>query len=121
MHGVPVPPRKQRSLFAERRREIYRAPILSVLLEGNGEAFVADIKGKLLSRIAARLTDAERTGRKSARPAWWYDAEYERFEMIRDGLIDGVSPRGFWRLTKKGLTQAKNTAGRGNAERSHRV
>jgi hypothetical protein len=109
-HGAPIPSRKRRSLFAERRREIFRVPILSVLAEGNGEACVTDIKDKLLSKINTQLTDAERTGNKSARPAWWYDAEYERFEMIRDGLIDGTSPRGFWKLTQEGLKLAKSAA-----------
>jgi hypothetical protein len=103
-------PRKHRSLVAERRRSIYRVPILSILLQGNGEAHVADIKNKLLSRLNSRLTEEERTGTKSARPAWWYDAEYERFEMIRDGLIDGTSPRGLWKLTQEGLEHAKGAA-----------
>ena len=67
-------PRKHRSLVAERRRSIYRVPILSILLQGNGEAYVADIKDKLLSGLNSRLTEEERTGTKSARPAWWYDA-----------------------------------------------
>jgi len=101
-HGVPVPSRRRRTLFAERRREIYRLPILVVLIESGGEARVEDIKAALFSKIRNQLDEAERTGRKSNRAAWWYDAEYERFEMIRDGLIDGTSPRGRWKLTAKG-------------------
>jgi hypothetical protein len=104
--GVNVPPKKRRTLFAERRSEIYRLPILEILEEGNGEEWVPDVKKKLLSKISPKLTDREKTARKSNREAWWYDAEYERFEMVCEGLIDGTSPRGLWKLTPKGRKRA---------------
>jgi hypothetical protein len=100
--GVGVPPKKRRTLFAERRREIYRHPILEILEESNGEAWVPDVKAKLFPKISSHLTHREMTARKSNRDAWWYDAEYERSEMVCDGLIDGTSTRGLWRLTAKG-------------------
>ncbi len=104
--GVSVPPRKRRTLFAERRSEIYRLPILQILEEGKGEEWVPEVKKKLLPKISPQLTDRERTARKSNREAWWYDAEYERFEMVCEGLIDGTSPRGLWKLTPKGRKRA---------------
>jgi hypothetical protein len=106
--GVPVPPEKRRTLFAERRRQIYRPWILEILRESNGEAWVPDIKDSLIRRVSPQLTNRERTARKSNREAWWYDAEYERFEMVCDGLIDGTSTRGLWRLTPKGRKVAKS-------------
>jgi hypothetical protein len=107
---VPVPPKKRQTPFAERRREIYRLPILEVLDESNGEAWVPDLKEKLFPKISPQLTDRERTARKSNREAWWYDAEYERFQMVCDGLIDGTSTRGLWRSTNKGRKLAKSAA-----------
>ncbi len=104
--GVSVPPKKRRTLFAARRSELYRWPILEILVESNGEAWVPDIKEKLLPKISPHLTDREKTARKSKRPAWWYDAEYERFEMVCEGLIDGTSPRRLWKLTPKGRNHA---------------
>lgn len=106
--GVSVPPKKRRTLFAERRSEIYRLPILEILEESNGEAWVPDVKEKLFPRISPQLTDREKTARKSNREAWWYDAEYERFEMVCNGLIDGTSPRGLWKLTPKGRRRASS-------------
>src|SRR5665213_1256918 len=109
--GVNVPPKKRRTLFAERRSDIYRFPILEILEESNGEEWVPDIKKKLLPKISPQLTDREQTARKSNREAWWYDAEYERFEMVTEGLIDGTSPRGLWQLTPKGRELAATKVG----------
>ena len=67
---------------------------------------VPDVKKKLLSKISPQLTDRGKTARKSNREAWWYDAEYERFEMVCEGLIDGTSPRGLWKLTPQGRKRA---------------
>jgi hypothetical protein len=115
--GVNVPPKKRRTLFAQRRSEIYRLPILETLEETNGEAWVPDIKEKLFPKISPQLTDREKTARKSNREAWWYDAEYERFEMVCEGLIDGTSQRGLWKLTPKGRKRAA-TEGRTTKPRS---
>jgi hypothetical protein len=106
-HGVTLPAKPVRSLAAERRREIYRDAILDLLQERGGEARMADEKENLLARVAPQLSRTERTGTKSNRPVWWYDAEYERYEMVRAGLIDAATVRGIWKLTPKGTRLAR--------------
>ena len=108
-HGVQLPKKPVRSLAAERRREIYRDAILGLLYERGGEARMSGEKDALLAKVAPQLSRTERTGTKSNRPVWWYDAEYERFEMVRDGLIDGATVRGVWKLTPKGTRLARTT------------
>jgi len=106
-HGVQLPAKPVRSLAAERRREIYRDAILSLLQERGGEARMASEKDSLYAKVAPQLSRTERTGTKSNRPVWWYDAEYERYEMVRAGLIDGTTVRGIWKLTPKGARLAR--------------
>jgi hypothetical protein len=106
-HGVQLPAKPVRSLAAERRREIYRDAILSLLHERGGEARMSGEKENLLAKVGSHLSRTERTGTKSNRPVWWYDAEYERYEMVRDGLIDGTTVRGIWKLTPKGAKLAR--------------
>ena len=105
-HGIQLPPKPTRSLAAERRRDIYREPILALLHERGGEVRMANEKQALFAKVAGRLSHTERTGTKSNRPVWWYDAEYERYEMVREGLIDGTTVRGIWKLTPKGTIVA---------------
>jgi hypothetical protein len=108
--GVHLAALPTRSLAAERRREIYREPILELLYERGGEARLANEKQALFAKVAERLSHTERTGTKSNRPVWWYDAEYERYEMVRAGLIDGATVRGIWKLTPRGASVAQATA-----------
>ena len=109
--GVLLPPKPVRSLAAERRREIYRDAILSLLHERGGEARMSGEKENLYAKVAPQLSRTERTETKSNRPVWWYDADYERYEMVRAGLIDATTVRGIWKLTPKGARLARTMRG----------
>ena len=65
-----------------------------------------EIKPKILSEVGPQLDRTELEVRKSNRPGWWYDAEYERWEMTPH-LIREDSSYGVWELTEDGRWKAE--------------
>jgi hypothetical protein len=96
----PLPPKGP-----GRRRAIYRPAILNALAELGGRAETRDLKPLIREEIRFLLDPEELEARKSNREAWWYDAEYERWEMMPE-LISKDSPYGIWELTAEGRTAA---------------
>ena len=81
--------------------DAFKRPILLALREAGGQDRPADLLPHVERRMKHLLQDVdyERLGSGSVR--WEKTANWARYELVQEGLIDGTD-FGVWRLTEKG-------------------
>lgn len=83
----------------------YRIPILKALVELGGEAPMQEVLKKVYEQMKTILKPVDLEPLPSdpkKTPRWKNTAMWERFNMVRDGLLRGDSPRGIWAITERG-------------------
>ena len=81
----------------------FRVPILRALVELGGRAPCRVVLDRVEQRMANSLTDFDREDLPSGqRVRWRENAEWERYHMVREGLLERGSPRGIWEITDEG-------------------
>ena len=86
-------------------RETFRAPILRTLSALEGRAETATVLKGVEKIMGKNLTSADKESLPSGqRLRWRENAEWERYHMVRDGLLQSGSPRGIWEITDQGRT-----------------
>ena len=61
-----------------------------------------------LDEVLRNLTRAEYYGDENLSSAWANLVQWARQDLINDGSLDRHAPRGIWRLTSKGIEQARD-------------
>jgi hypothetical protein len=90
----------------------YRRPILEVLATAGGSLPVRAVLDQLRPLLDDRFTPLDRQELPSGNVIRWENrAQWVRFALVREGLLDPNAPRGTWRLTDRGWHEA--TSGRG--------
>lgn len=80
-----------------------RRAILQVLSRReDGKADVPTVMGHVGKALATLLTPDDRKSLKSGMVRWENRVLWERFNMVKEGLLKGDSPRGVWEITSKG-------------------
>ena len=78
---------------------VFRDQILQILREAGGKAASAEVKLQIEKRIGHSFTPRDlefcSDGRKTV---WWNTAQWERNQMVNEGLLRKDSPRGVWEL-----------------------
>ncbi len=85
--------------------QAYRIPILKALVELGGEAPMQEVLKKVYEQMKTILKPVDLEPLPSdpkKNPRWKNTAMWERFNMVRDGLLRGDSPRGIWAITERG-------------------
>lgn len=90
------------------QQKAFREPILKTLYELGGSAEVS----KVLERVEVLMKNVLKDVDYQLLPdgktfRWRNTAEWERHDMVRDGLLSKNSPRGIWELTEKGAAAAE--------------
>lgn len=85
-------------------QEAYRLPILRALVAMGGEGPMAVVLDQVFEEMKPVLTAFDLKPLPSDRrtPRWRNAAQWERLQMVRDGLLRDDSPRGIWAITEKG-------------------
>ena len=84
-------------------RSEYRLPILRALERLGGQGPAREVLRLVEDRMRTSLTPADREMLPSGqRERWRENAEFERLEMVKDGLLASGSPRGIWEITEAG-------------------
>jgi len=84
-------------------RGAYRVPILRALVSLGGRAQCRDVLERVEQRLRNNMTAADReTLPSKQRLRWQENAEWERYFMVKDGLLASGSPRGTWEITEEG-------------------
>lgn len=93
-------------------RDAYRLPILSVLVEKGGRATRTQVLDGVYVRVRSLLTSADLKGLPSNKGQirWKNKAEWCRREMVEEGLLSDVSPRGVWEITEAGRRWLESAA-----------
>jgi len=101
----PVPngdkPRRRRSRFPKTDKQMLREQITRSLKKLGGSARVSDIIEEMGKQLDGKLLPGDLEWRDATNEyAWQNNAKWERFKMIKDGLLRSDSPRGFWQLSE---------------------
>ena len=81
----------------------YRLPILETLIEMSGRGKTKDIVDRVGEKMKDILTDFDYETLPSGSDIRWRNAvEWERKNMVDEGLLKRDSPRGIWEITDKG-------------------
>ena len=95
--------REMRRMEGATARETYRGPILRALSAVGGEAETATVLKRVEQIMGNNLTSADKESLPSGqRLRWQENAEWERYHMVTDGLLQSGSPRGIWEITDQG-------------------
>lgn len=95
-HGIKVPQIE------------FRNPILRVLQEMGGSGHAKEILAAVERRMQNTLTKVDYDIIPSGHQTRWEkSANWERMNMVHDGLLRNNSPRGVWELSDRGWAEAR--------------
>jgi hypothetical protein len=81
--------------------KILRENIIRALKKLGGRARVGDVKTEIGRQLEGKLLPGDLEWRKATKEyVWQNNAKWERFRMIKDGLLRSDSPRGIWELSE---------------------
>ena len=80
----------------------YTEPILSAVDELGGQAKAADIMRQLEETLVPKLKPKDLLPTPKSGIRWMSRAHSHRYQLIRDGLLQGDSPFGYWTITELG-------------------
>lgn len=99
----PRKPTKKRAKIMAVPREAFIFPILSALVEMDGQGRVKDILDSVEKRMKPLFSELDYERTKSKVIRWRNRAMRMRLGLVKDGLLKGGSPRGIWEITQKGI------------------
>ena len=85
----------------------YRPALLRVLYEAGGSAKMSEAIEGVGTLMKDRLNEIDRQATASGEIRWRNAVQWERNEMVVEGLLKKDSPRGVWELTAKGIKAAE--------------
>jgi hypothetical protein len=89
-------------------QETYRRPILEAISRLGGSALVNDILELVGEKMKGVLKPLDYERLPSGTDIRWRNtAMWERFEMIKKGLLKPNSPNGTWEISDKGISELK--------------
>ncbi|HCC32567.1 MAG TPA: hypothetical protein DEQ28_01500 [Clostridiales bacterium] len=82
----------------------FRIPILRALETLGGRATMGRVLDKVEGLMKDRLNERDRQPLPSDpdRTSWHNTAQWERYKMVKQGLLSANSPRGVWEITLEG-------------------
>lgn len=83
------------------KKRFYRDYIIAVLKKFGGRARPADVYKEMKVQLADKLQPRDLVVYPDGREIWWVTAGWERFDMLKEGIIRSDSPRGIWELNKE--------------------
>lgn len=86
----------------------FREPLFRVLYEYGGSGKMAEVVDRVGDMMSEQLNEVDRQKLDTGDVRWRNAVQWERNEMVKDGLLKKDSPRGVWELTAKGIKTAEN-------------
>jgi predicted transcriptional regulator len=91
-------------------RQAFRIPILEALVELGGKGKTDEILEKVELKMKHILNSVDYEKLPSGVMIRWQNtAQWERYVMVKDGLLRSDSPKGIWEITEKGRKFLKNS------------
>jgi len=83
--------------------QTFRIPILEALVELGGKGKIDEILEKVERKMKHILKSVDYEKLPSGEQVRWQNtAQWERYNMVQDGLLRSDSPKGIWEITEKG-------------------
>ena len=87
----------------------YNQPIMEALYELGGSARVREVLQVVEKKLKNTLTDVDYQKLPNSNSIRWENsAQWERFELVKDGLLKSESPTGVWELSSIGLQKIES-------------
>lgn len=86
----------------------FRAPLLECMAELNGAAPVREIRKLMERKLGSRLGEGDRALQASGAVRWWNFVQWNRQNLVHEGLFRPDSRRGTWELSDKGKKYVAN-------------
>jgi len=94
-------PKVKRAKLPKTSKQILREQIVLALKQLGGKAKVSDVIEEMTRQLDGKLLPGDLVWREATNePAWQNNAQWERYQMVQDGLLRGDSPRGVWELSE---------------------
>lgn len=95
-------PRAKHPKLLRTDRQVLREQIILALQRLGGRAKVSDVIEEMTRQLDGKLQpgDLVLRGGATKEPAWQNNTQWERYQMVQDGLLRGDSPRGVWELSE---------------------
>ena len=94
-------PRRKRSRSPKTGKDVLREQILQALKKLGGSGRVADVIEEIGKQLEGKLLPGDLEWREATNEyAWQNNVKWERYQMIKDGLLRSDSPRGHWQLSE---------------------
>ncbi len=101
-NGTPRAPRGEKT-----PEGAFRQPILDALYEAGGSAKAADVLKRVEATMGSKLNAIDRQTLTTGALRWRNTAQWERNNLVEEGLLKKNSSRGMWELTTKGVSAAE--------------
>jgi hypothetical protein len=89
-------------------QQAYRHPILEALYELGGSASVGDVLEVVEKKMKPLLNEVDYQKLPSGVDIRWRNtAMWERFRLVKEGLLKSESPDGIWELSDKGVQEVE--------------
>jgi hypothetical protein len=90
-----------RSTLPKKSHSFYRDYIINALRKFGGRARVADVLDEMEKQLNGKLLTGDLELRKDGKTVGWRNtAQWERFIMVKEGILRGDSPDGIWELSE---------------------
>ena len=94
-------PRRKRSRSPKTGKDVLREQILQALKKLGGSGRVAEVIEEIGKQLEGKLLPGDLEWREATNEyAWQNNVKWERYQMIKDGLLRSDSPRGHWQLSE---------------------
>lgn len=101
--------RKMRAARGARTpQSAFRKPLLRVLYEAGGSGKMSEVVDRVGALMNEQLNDVDRKKLATGEVRWRNAVQWERNELVNDGLLKKDSPRGVWELSAKGIKLAED-------------
>jgi len=91
-------------------QQAYRQPILDSLHELGGSASVSDVLQMVEKKMKPILNEVDYQKLPSGVDVRWHNtAMWERFSLVKQGLLKSGSQNGIWELSNSGIQEAEKT------------
>lgn len=84
-------------------QKAYRRPILEALVEMGGRARMEDVLARVAEKMRPALNQYDYEPLPKSRvPRWEKTAQWCRYELVQEGLMERSSPYGIWEISEAG-------------------
>lgn len=80
--------------------ETWRRLVVEALKAKGGKAPCSEVLDLINERMEGKFLSGDLGSRKDGHPVWRNNIQWERYNMIRDGILKSDSPRGIWELNE---------------------